>query len=103
MAHGVLGWWFETQPMDCLCCLHTFEAGVVVGPRGAGLMILSQPMGCLCCFVHGLVKKLLKIIGGEEWTLAHGGAQLMVFGHNPWTVFVVVHTFQPNMQQTVGG
>ena len=77
MAHGVFGWWFDAQPMGCLCCvvhfwfklaklvvvrggvlpmgcladglrpnpwvvcvvLHTFEAGVAVGPRGAGLMI----------------------------------------------------------------
>ena len=53
------------RPNPCTVCvvLHTFEAGVVVGPRGAGLMILSQPMDSLCCFVHVLIKTA-KNIGG---------------------------------------
>ena len=60
---GCLAGGLRPNPWTVCVVVQTFEAGVVVGPRGAGLMILSQPMDCLFCFVHVLIKPA-QIIGG---------------------------------------
>ena len=40
---GCLAGGLRPNPWTVCVVLHTFEAGVVVGPRGAGLMILLSP------------------------------------------------------------